>query len=159
MTTTAIKTTPVETKWNLTQVQEGAARAQANLFLAAMTFIAKQGEEAHKEFASLVRAGKVEYYKSLGVNTPIQLAKAIAEFETNVFGSKVEVGGDDHQAQIVYNQCAMWNAIEKHGKLTPAQQEKFGTNFQSCMTELGREFGLKSEVCMGEPCCTVTFTK
>lgn len=159
MTTTQVKTTPVQTTWTINQVQEGAAMAVANLCVSAKAILSKN-EALLNEYETLVRTNKVNYYKSLNVKTPMDLVKAMSTFEANVFGSKIEITGDDHAASLNYESCAMWNAMEKmSGKMTPEQEEKAGHQFATCVQNLGKEFGFKGEVKFGEPCCTVTFTK
>lgn len=158
MTTTVAKT-PVEAKWNIQKVQEEAARVIASNCLAAQQVLSKYGEKALEEYKAASREFRVNHLKSLGVKTPIELARAMAEAEANIFGSKIDISGDEKSASLTYNQCAMWNAIKEIGKLTPEQEEKMGAGFQSCMQDLAKEMNLKADVKMGEDSCTVTFTK
>ena len=157
MTTAIAKKTPVEIKWPVNKVQEAAARVLANHMLAAQTVLAKYGPEAFEQYDKQILADKVEYYRSIGVKTPIDLAKAMAEFEGNVFGSKVEIWGDDKQASLTYDACGIYNAMKK--RLTPEMEEKIGGYFERCVDNLGREFGFKGEVKFEEPSATVTFIK
>ncbi len=159
--TATISKTVIAPTWNVEKIQETVAKVQANQMLTVMEVLAKNGgDKAIEEFQTAIRLHKVEHYKAIGVKTPIELAKAIGEFETNVFGSKVEVWGDDKQASIQYNSCAMWNAIEKTGKLTPEHKEAMGAKMQNCMSLLAKEFGFKGETKFeGENSCVVSFSK
>src|SRR5277367_2302666 len=112
MTTTTLKKTPVEATWTIQQVQEGAAMVAANMCVSAKAVLSKN-EALLTEYETMVRTNKVNHYKALGVKTPMDLVKAMATFEANVFGSKIEIGGDDQTAVLNYESCAMWNAIEK----------------------------------------------
>lgn len=159
MTTAVAKKTPVEAKWNVQKLQEEAARVVAGNCLAAHQVLSKYGEQAVKEYQTVARNYKINYLKSLGVKTPVEIAKALAEVEANVFGSKIEIVGDDKTASLTYNSCGMWNAIQQVGKMTPEQEAKMGEGYSSCMQDLGRELGLKVNVEMGEKTCVVTFTK
>ena len=159
MTTAVAKKTPVEAKWNVQKLQEEAARVVASNCLAAHQVLSKYGEQAVKEYQTVARNYKVNYLKSLGVKTPVEIAKALAEVEANVFGSKIEIVGDDKTASLTYDSCGMWNAIQQVGKLTPDQEAKMGEGYASCMQDLGKELGLKVNVEMGEKTCVVTFTK
>lgn len=160
MMTTVLNKIKVQPTWNKEQTQAGTARMMANQLLSAMTVLAKYGDEAIKEFDQSVRSRKIEYYKSLGVKTPIDLVKAQAEFETNVFGSEIEYWGDEKTAHLCYKTCGMWDAIEKYGELSKEQEEKMGEHFQTCVQNTAREFGFKGDVKFeGEECATVTYTK
>ena len=160
MTATITKTQIAQT-WNVEKIHETVAKVQAHQMLTSMEVLAKLGgDKAIEEFQTAMRLNKVEHYKAIGVKTPLELVKAIGEFEVNVFGSKVEVWGDDKQASIQYNSCAMWNAIEKTGKLTPEHKQAMGAKMQNCMSLLAQEFGFKGETKFeGENCAVVTFSK
>lgn len=156
--TVATKTT-VETKWPVTKVQETAAMMLGMQWMAAYKTLSKHGEAAFKEFDNMLRQQKVEHYKGMGVKTPIDLVKAMSEFEANLFGSKIEIWGDEKVAHLTYNSCGMWNAMQKFGKMGPEQEEKMGAHFSHCISEMAKEFGFKGEVKFEEPCATITFTK
>jgi hypothetical protein len=151
----------VEQTWTKEQIQEKAAAMAANLCFSAKQVIQETGDMALlAKYENTVRQGKLDHYKALGVKTPIELVKAMAETETNVFGSKIEISGDDKQAELHYISCAMWNQMEKKmGCMTPEQQEKAGASFQNCVMETAKAFGFKGDVKFGEKDCTITFTK
>ena len=157
--TVAIKRTPVEAKWTIPQIQQEASRAFATNCMAAMQIISKHGEPAVKEYQDLIHKFQLEHLKSKGVKNPLELAKAKAEFETNVFGSKIDVEGDENRAVIIYNSCAMWEAMKKFGNLTPEKEEKMGQNFSQCVQGFAKEFGFKGEVKMEGETCSITFSK
>ncbi len=157
--TTAIKPTPVEAKWDVKKVRETIAEVFALRQMATMNVLAKYGESAIKEFNKQINANKAEWYKNLGVKTPIDLIKAMAEFEANIFGSKIKIEGDEKKASLTYEACAIWNAMQKHGKFTPNQQKEQGEMFEQCIKGLGSEFGFKAELKFEEPCATITFSK
>jgi len=157
MTTAIAKKTPIEIKWPVNKVQEQAARVLAHQMLAAQTVLSKYGPEAFEQFDKQILTSKVEYYKSIGIKSPIDLVRAMGEFESNLFGSKVEIWGDDKQASLTYDSCGILNAMKP--KLTPEMEEKIGSYFERCVENLGREFGFKGEVKFEEPSATVTFIK
>jgi len=160
MTTVALNKQVVEPKWNTTKIQEEVARTHSMLYLTAMNFVAKHGgEKGVEEFQTEMRNHKVEHYKKLGVKTPLDLVKAMAEFEVNVFGSKVEISGDDHKAELKYNSCAMWNAMKTFGHLNTQQEEQMGRSFDMCMQNLAKEFGFKGESKFEGEVCVLSFTK
>ena len=159
MTTATLNKTVVEPKWNTTQIQEQVTRVYGLQFMTALQILAKYGEEAQKEFGTAMREHKLNYYKSLNVKTPIELVKAMSEFEANVFGSKIEIWGDEKSATLKYNSCAMWNAMQKHGKMTQQQEEQMGSKWEQCMQSLSDELGFKLETKFEGECCTMTFSK
>ena len=156
--TTATQT-PVKATWPITKVQEQAARIAASNLSAAFQILSKHGEESVNEFKAAVRKFKVAHLKEVGVKTPLELANAVAEIEANVFGSQITISGDEKAATLTYQTCAMWNAMQKLNNFTPAEQEKMGAGFQTCMQDLANEFGFKANVQMAGQTCSVTFNK
>jgi len=142
MTTTATKVT---TKWETKRTQETNAHIISSLFVSAYQTLSKYGDKAHQEFDSLVREHKINHYKSLGVKTPYDLVKAIAESEHNCFGSEVEISGDDKKASLKFLNCAVWNAMQKLHKPTPDQEAKMGEQCSANWTKIADAFGLKYE--------------
>jgi len=157
MTTAIGKKTPVEIKWPLAKVQEKTARVLADNMLAVQSVLAKYGPEALEQYDKQILANKVEYYRGIGVKTPIDLVRAMGEFEGNLFGSKIEIWGDDKQASLTYDSCAIFNAMKP--KLSPEMEEKIGGYFERCVGNLAREFGFQGEVKFEDPGATVTFTR
>jgi hypothetical protein len=156
--TTATQT-PVEAKWSVQKLQEETARVMASNCLAAQQVLSKYGEEAVSEYKAVSRKFRVDYIKSLGAKTPYEVAKAMAEGEANLFGSKIVLSGDEKNASLTYNSCGMWEALKKVGNLTPEQEAKMGEGFQSCMQDLAHDLNLKADVKMNENTCTVSFSK
>ena len=150
----------IESKWSTKQIHEETARLLASQWMAAYGVICKHGEEAIKEFETVKRQEKVAYFKALKVTTPIELVKAMAEFEANVFGSKIEIWGDEKEASMSYKTCGMWEALKKYGHMNKEQEEKMGAQFENCTSLFAKEFGFKGETKFeGENCVTLTFTK
>ncbi len=157
MTTTATK---IQTKWDAKKTQEAAAKIVASLYVAAFQALAKTGnKEAYEEFENTVRQFKVNHYKQLGVKTPIDLVKAMAECEYNVFGSEIEISGDEKKAEIKHNTCGLWNAMQELGKFTPEQEEKLGQHFQQSLAKTAKEFGFNIDAKFEKDSCLVTFSK
>jgi len=159
MTTATLNKQTVEAKWNTVKLQEEFSRVIATNMMTTMGVLCKHGEELTKEFQTAMLHNKVEHFKKLEVKTPIELVKAMAEFEANVFGSKIEIWGDEKSAHMQYNACGMWNAMKKFGKMEPKQEEMMGTQFATCMTNLAKEFGFKGETKMEGEVALVSFTK
>ncbi len=155
--TTTLQKTEVKPTWKLEQIQELNARIMADTMMAAMAVLGKQGEEAMNEFQTITRSHQTEYYKGLGVKTPLELIKAKAELETNVFGSKVEIRGTDNEAVLEYVHCAVWKAMQKH--ITKDQEAKMGEGMQHCVANFAKEFGYVGEVKFEGEKATITIRK
>ncbi len=158
MTTATLTKHVVEAKWNTVKLQEEFARVVATNMMTTMHVMCKN-EEMMKEFQTAMLHNKVEHFKALHVTNPMELVKAMAEFEANLFGSKIEIWGDEKAAHMQYNACGMWNAMKKTGKMEPKQEEKMGEQFAMCTQNLAKEFGMKAEVKMEGETCLMTFTK
>lgn len=156
MTTTVSK---VDTKWETKKTQEENARIVAAIYLSAFETLSKYGEKAHEEFEASIRKFKIDNYKAHGVKTPLDLVRAIAETEFNVFGSQIEISGDEKKATLKYNSCGMWEATQKLHKFTAEQEEKMGKTCQASYTKIAEAFGLKFESDMSNDSYQMTFSK
>jgi hypothetical protein len=136
----------VEAKWDAQKRQELTARVVGGQILAIMNVLSKASPALKEEFENQVREQRVQAFKKFGVKTPFDLVKVMAEIDANLYGSKVEIAGDDNKAQIKFEQCAVGNAIkELGGKMTPEQQQKMFEGMESCFSKTAKEFGFKSE--------------
>jgi hypothetical protein len=151
--------TKVETKWDTKKTQEVTSNAFAAIFIAANEVLAKAGDKAHEEFTTILRQHKISHYKQLGVKTPLDLVRIIAETEHNMFGSEVEISGDDNKATLKYVSCGMWNATQKLGKFTPEQEKLMGEKCSDNWTKIASEFGFKYEPKMEKDSYEMTFSK
>ncbi len=156
MTTTATK---VETKWETKKTQEVTSHMFAAVYHAANEVLSKLGTKAQDEFDTLVLKQKAEHYKKLGVKTPLELVKAIAEHDHNVFGSKIEISGDDKKATLKFNSCGMWEASQKIAKLTPEQEKIQGERCTNNMAHFAKEFGFNFEPKHSDDSYEMTFSK
>jgi hypothetical protein len=153
-----IQKTEVKPTWSAEKMHEMYSRMMAHNYMSAMQVICKHGEEATKEYQEVSRKPMVEYYKKLGVTTPIEIIKAKAELESNIFGSKIEFWGDEKEAHLLYNSCGMWNAMKECG-MPKAQEEKMCASMEQCVSAFAHEFGLKGEVKFDGEKATITLRK
>jgi hypothetical protein len=159
MTIVTTKKTTVHPTWTPERIREHTARIMATQYCATMSILSKYGEPAITEFDNATRSRKVEYYRSQGVKTPMDLIRTMAETEANIFGSNIEIWGEDNNASMTYNMCGMYNAMQKYCGLTKEQEEKMGTHFGNYIERLGREFGFTGSVTWEQPGGTITFKK
>lgn len=154
-----VTVTKIDTKWDTKKTQEVTSQMFASMFVSAFEVISKQGEKALEEFHTIARTHKIAYYKTLNIVTPMDLVKAIAETEHNVFGSQIEISGDDKKATLKYVSCGMWEATQKTAKFTPEQEEKMGVSCASNWTLIAKEFGFEYEPKMEKDSYEMTFIK
>ena len=156
MTTTATKVT---TKWDTKKTQETTANMIASLYMSAYKALATAGEKAHEEFNTILLQHKIDHYKHLGVKNPWELVQAMAETDHNLFGSEIELTGDQNKATITYKTCGMWNACQKLGKMTPEQETKMGEQCAANTAKMAKEFGFNFEPHMDKDTWAMTFSK
>jgi hypothetical protein len=155
---TTLQKTEIKPTWKPEQMHEMYSRMMANNMGAAMQVLCKQGEEAVKEFQDASRKPMYAYFHKLGVKTPIEILKAKAELEANIFGSKIEVWGDEKEATLHYNSCGMWNAMKEHG-MPKEQEAKMCASMEQCVSNFAEEFGCKAEVKFENDKATITLRK
>ena len=159
MTVTLSKIT-IEPDWKTDEVQATAAIVHARTILTAMKHVAKLGgDKAVEDFQAELRSFRVASLKKVGIKTPTDLVKALAEFEANLFGSKIEIWGNETKACMAYNQCALWNAMKTVAQFSEKQEQEMGSNFAHCMQMLAKEFGFNSETKYEGETCVVSFAK
>jgi len=160
-TTTATKT-PAHQTWTKEKIQEESVNGMVRLMTTTMRAIHEIGPEAVKKLDHAMLEMKVNHYKKLNVKTPIELVKIMAEYEVNVFGSKIAYWGDDKEAHMEYEYCACYNAmLNSECKLSKEEQEGMGKCFAEKMHGLAKAFGwTKAEVKFPtEKTSHITFTK
>jgi len=156
-----VTTTKVTTKWDHAKTTETASRIVASSWLAAWEVISKLDQKVQDEYHRLTRQHKLDYYKSLNIKTPLDLVRAIAETEHNIFGSEIEISGDEKKANLKYNSCGVWNASQKlsTGKFSPEEEQKMGEQCQATWGQIAKEFGFNFEPKMTKDSYEMTFSK
>ena len=164
---TVANKTQIKQTWNLEKVQEEAVSAMTRNCGVVQNVLSQLGQEAQKKYQQAVVQMKVEHFRKLNVKTPIELVKAMAEFEVNVFGSRVVVWGDEKQASMEYEYCACYNAMQKNASACATtggkNMEEMAKCFQESTQLIAKEFGFtKGEVKFPtnpEEHAVITFTK
>jgi hypothetical protein len=151
--------TKVEAKWDTQKRNEVAAKAVAGNMLATFAVLQHVTPEQKEQFENTVRANRVQLLKHLGVKTPLELVKAMAEVDANLYGSQVVISGDDNKAEITYEQCAVWTAMKQIGKFTPEQEKQMGEGFEACGAKTIKEFGFTSQTKFDQDRVTITISR
>ena len=154
-------TTKVTTKWDHAKTTETASRIVASSWLSAWEVISKLDQKVQDEYHKLTRQHKLDYYKSQNIKTPYDLVRTIAETEYNLYGSEIEISGDEKRANLKYNTCGVWNASQKlsTGKFSPEEEQKMGEQCQATWALIAKEFGLNFEPKMTKDSYEMTFSK
>jgi hypothetical protein len=155
----SITTTKVTTKWDAKKTAEVTSHIVASTWLSAFEVISKLDQKAQQEFHNLTTQHKLNHYKQMNIKNPMDLVRAIGETEHNVYGSDIEISGDENKATLKYNSCGMWNASQKLGKFTPEQEQKMGEQCVSTWSQIAKEFGFKYEPKMEKDSYEMTFSK
>ncbi len=149
----------VEATWKTTCIQEAATMAMVNSCAATMAALDKAGPEAFKIWQQATVANRVAFLKERKAATPLEIVTAIAEFETNVFGSKINIWGDDKEAHLEYIECACYLAMQKCGQMDKTKHEKMAENWTTMNQEIAKVFGLKGAIDFTKPNVLMSFTK
>lgn len=159
--TTATKT-PINQTWSVAKIQEKAVEAMSSKMMTTFAVVEKLGPQAMQAFHKAMTEEKVTHLKKEGAKTPIDAVRLLAEFEVNVFGSKITVWGDEKQASMEYEYCACWNAMQKAcPNMDEKAKEQMGKCWAESLNEMAKGLGFsKGEVTFPtEQRAVVTFTK
>jgi hypothetical protein len=144
---TTIQKTKIQPVWDVNKVRESAALVAVTNVTTALTEIAKNGPEAIKRYAEAwTTNGKINSLKKANVKNPLELVKHLAEFESNVFGSVLEIWGDENSATYSYISCGCFDACQANGIMKPENGEVIESFFKHSHEFLEKEFGYKVEV-------------
>ena len=148
----------VEATWKLRRLQEELCKGAAHQYVHTVSLLRKCAPDAIREFNAVFIANKT-YFKHIGVESPGQLVRALAEIETNAFGGKMLVSGDEEKASIRYEYCAEWIAIEELSNMTWGERVNLAEHFVYAMHDLAHHFGFSAEVLLDGGVPTVTFSR
>lgn len=149
----------IKATWTTEQLQQTVSKVLVSNYMINTKMFEKLTPELRNEWYDMIAEAKSNHYKSLNVKTPLELVKAMAEFETNVFASKIVISGDDTKAVMEYEECGCWNTMQKSSCFTPELGEKLGNCFKSMTEQLAKKFNFKYELEMNEKGAKLTFIK
>lgn len=156
--TSAVKE-QIKATWTTKELQETVSKVLVNNYMINTKMFEKLTPELRNEWYDMIAESKANHYMSLNVKTPLELVKAMAEFESNVFGSKIIISGDDHKATMEYEECGCWNMMQKSTCFTPEMGEKLGNCFKTMTEHLSKKFSFQHELVMDEKGAKITFIK
>ncbi len=142
---TTVKTR-IKPTWTTEKLQEVTSHTLINNYIVVTKIFEKLTPELRQEFRTMMSGMKVNYYRSLNVKTPMDLANAMAEFDANIFGSVVAISGDQNNVTIEFETCGCWNLIQNHSCFTPAMGESRHECYKTTIDSIIRELGFKGVV-------------
>ena len=148
----------VEDTWDLARLQEEMCRGAAHQYVATINLLKKHAPQAIRDFNIIFIANKT-YFKQMIIDTPLDLATALAEAETNVFGGTFAISGSAERASVTYARCAEWVAIEELSNICFDAEVEMAGDFVCAMQELAQEFGFACEVAFSKEGSVVTFSR
>ena len=144
---TTIQKIKIQPTWDIKQIREKAALVAVSNMSTALVEIAKYGPEALKQYQEAWTTNcKIANIRKHNIQTPIDLVKYLAEFDSNVFGSEMEIWGDEKSASYTYISCGCFNACQATGIMKPENGELLENFFQGSTEFLAKELGFKVEV-------------
>lgn len=162
MSNATVQKSTVKPSWTVDKFQAEASNTlTGNMIVTTRILQAASPEllsQVRREWAKL----KIEYFRGQGVKTPLDLVRVWTEFETNLFGSKMQFWGDENQAHVEYEECGCWAVVENIAA-SELEKETMSEGWAEITQLLAQEFGFTGTERIGtepgEACCTITFTR
>ncbi len=155
MSTTTEKTNEnkqtIKAEWQANKLQTEVLKSVATLYNSLETILSEQNAQVIAEVNKTILINK-NYYASLPIENPTDLAKAVAEYTTNVLGIKVSTVTTPTKATIVFEGGSI-------NKLQEEAVEKLIIAYKNGLADLGAIYGYVTEVTTAQPDFIVTFSK
>ena len=143
----------------LSEIQKLAAESYAGLLFATRDFIrSRWGADALRDYEERLARDHAECLKARGITSALDFVKALATHSVNVYGSQIEIEGDDTHASLECKSCGVCNAIRE---MKEAHKAEIGEKdysplryFELMANEMGFDF--KGEICGDGFCFTVS---
>lgn len=142
---TAVKTL-IKPNWTIEKLQEVTSHVIINNVMIINKLMEKLTPELRQEFHLMMLNMKVDYFRSLNIKTPMDLAIGIAEYDTNVWGSKVHLEGEPNKVTVEIETCGCWNLIQKHPCFTPNLGINRGECHKKVLGIITEELGFKGNI-------------
>lgn len=161
-TNTTDKTTEnkqtIKAEWQANKLQTEVLKSVATLYNSLETILSEQNAQVIAEVSKTILINK-NYYASLPIENPTDLAKAVAEYTTNVLGIKVSTVTTPTKATIVFEGGSLANKLATINKLQEEAVEKLIVAYKNGLADLGAIYGYVTEVTTAQPDFIVTFSK
>jgi hypothetical protein len=160
--TSVVRRQQIKPSWDLQKVQKSATKMVAMQISDRLHFLeSHRGDHHGREITAMDRHAaqhKAEELKKCGVNSPIELVRHIAEFETNMHGATTSIQGDEKCATLFNENPTVWLEAKKLGKMTGKQEEKMLHHYKKWIHELADAFEYTAQVDMMPSGSQITFS-
>ncbi len=99
-----------------------------------------------------------QYYAGLAINSPKELASAIAEHTRNVLGTKVSTLDHGNKSTVIFKGSA-FNKLAAVQDFGPDSVETFVKDYKNSLADAGGYFGYVTKVSSEQPDFVVSFRK
>lgn len=148
----------VKAEWQANKLQTEVLKSVATLYNSLESILSEQNAQVIAEVNKTILINK-NYYASLPIDSPTDLAKAVAEYTTNVLGIKVSTVTTPTKATIVFEGGSLANKLATINKLQEEAVEKLIVAYKNGLADLGAIYGYVTEVTTAQPDFIVTFSK
>ena len=114
--------------------------------------------KAAAEAAAAILVSK-EYYAGLAINSPKDLASAIAEYTRKALGIRVSTVDHGTKSSIVFKGSAFVNQLAAMHNLGSEAVEKIVKDYKNSLADAGGYFGYVTKVSSVQPDFIVSFSK
>lgn len=156
MSNSAVRKT-VKGDWDTTKIRAEILRSVATVYRSLDTILSEDARLA-EEAAKAILINK-HYYSGLDINSPQELAIAVAEYTTNLFGIKVSTLQNGGKSTIVFENGAFVDKLVAIENLSPKVSEKLVNSYKNGLADLGGYYGYVTEVVSIQPDFIVSFSK
>jgi predicted RNA-binding protein Jag len=97
----------------------------------------------------------------MGIKTPLDLVRHMAEFEVNLFGAEASISGDDNEAVLFNEKPAPWLEAKKIAKMNQEQEKEMQKHHEQWLKHLAEKlvFNIKFETAADVNSETLTFSR
>jgi ethanolamine ammonia-lyase large subunit len=148
----------VKAEWQANKLQTEVLKSVATLYNSLETILSEQNAQVIAEVNKTILINK-NYYASLPIDSPTDLAKAVAEYTTNVLGIKVTTVTTPTKATIVFEGGSLANKLATINKLQEEAVEKLIAAYKNGLADLGAIYGYVTEATNAQADFIVTFSK
>lgn len=100
-----------------------------------------------------------QYYAELAINSPKDLASAIAEYTRNVLGTKVSTVDHGNKSTVIFKGSAFVNKLAAVQDFGPDSIETIVKDYKNSLADAGGYFGYVTKVSSVQPDFIVSFRK
>jgi len=144
--TTSVKTQKIKQSWDIQKMQEEAVKMVSHKIVGKIHFLRKHSAKEIDEMEKLSAHVNADRLKHYGVKTPMDLARYLAEYEVNMFGSSAGASGDEECAVLTNDKCAVWSETLRTNDFTEKEIERMQEHYSSWMKHLGHAMGFKAHI-------------